>query len=192
MNVESLVCNKAELAERLKCSLPTLDAWLRGDPDFPVKQRGSNGVAWQFVLTDVIAYLRRQDEEAQRAIDERKSLFEQFRLPLDEIASPEAEGLTPQQRAALALARQREHDLALAAGQVVMASDMREAYRRVFRAFGRFFDGMPAQLGRMHNLPDPVVRSIRAQVDEQRRNLVRDLGDELRAEAEPQRELEHA
>jgi len=185
MAPEALVCNKVELAEHLKCSLPTLDALLRryGD-DFPVRRKGSNGIAWEFVLADVIAFLKAEREAEQHAADERAQLFEQFRLPLDELAAPEAEGMTPQQRASLALARQREHELALQTGQVVLASEMVEADRRMWKSLGRFLDSLPNQLARLHNLPDPVVRSMRAMIDEQRRLLVRELGGELLAEAQ--------
>ena len=187
VSIETLVCNKLELAERLKCSRPTLDALLRRYPDFPVEQRGATGSAWQFKLVDVFAFLKAKKEEAVRAGAERASLFEQFRLPLDDLASPEAEGLSPQQRAALALARQREHDLALAAGQVVLAHEVAASDRTAWRNLGRFLDGLPAQLARFHNLPDAVVRSMRAQIDEERRKFVRETTADLLAEGAARR-----
>lgn len=185
---DPLILNKIELAEQLRCSRPTLDALMRRFPDFPVYRRGATGITWGFVLADVFAFLKAQKDAAARADAERAALFEQFRLPLDDLAAPEAEGLSPQQRAALALARKREHDLALAAGQVVLASEVASADRFAWRNLGRFLDGMPAQLARFHNLPDPVVRSMRAMIDEERRKFVRDTAADLLAEGAARRD----
>lgn len=180
MDALPLVCNKRELAEKLSLSVPTIDALLsRHGDEFPVRQRGSNGIPWEFDLPDVIAFLRHKDEDETRAIAERRQAFEQFRLPLDDLASPEAEGLSPQQRNALSLARMREHELALAVGQVVRASEVEDSYRTLFRTLGRAFDTLPGQLARKFGLPDAVARAVREWLDEQRRQIVRTATDDL-------------
>jgi phage terminase Nu1 subunit (DNA packaging protein) len=180
-----LTVNKRELAKILECSLPTLDKLIDRYADLPIEARGSNGVEWQFDPAKVVAFLKAKDAEEAHAADERRSLFEQFKLPIDEVAAAgEDAGLSPAQRAQMALARSREHELALKVGMVVPRSDSRQAFDQVIRGLGRFLDTLPTTLQRFHNLPDAVVRSIRAQIDEQRRLFVAEFRGELLAEAE--------
>jgi phage terminase Nu1 subunit (DNA packaging protein) len=177
---EQLIVNKRELAFRvLECSLPTVDALLARYPDFPVRKRGSNGIEWEFLPQDVVGFLQRKRREDEQAGADRNQLFEQFKLPIDELAGEEAEGLSPNQRAALAQARLREHELALKSGMVIPASEVRQQYASLLRSVAKFLDTLPNQLGRAHGLPEPVIRAMRQSIDEQRRNFVRDLDTEL-------------
>lgn len=181
---QSLIVNKRELAKILECSLPTLDNLIDRYSDFPVLQRGSNGIEFQFGAAAVIEFLRAKTEEEAHAADERRSLFEQFKLPIDEVAGGEGADLAPAQRAQMALARSREHELALKVGMVLPRSDHRQACDLLVRGVGQFLDQLPTQLARFHNLPEAVVRSMRSMIDEQRRAFVAQFTDELRAEAE--------
>lgn len=176
-----LIVNKRELAFRvLECSLPTVDALLERYADFPVQRRGSNGIEWEFVAADVVEFLQRKRREDEAAGAQRSQLFEQFKLPIDELAGPDdATAITPNQRAALAQARLREHELALKAGLVVPTSEARQQYQVLLQQLGKFLDTLPQQLGRQHALPEMVVQSMRRSLDEQRRSFVAEFAAEL-------------
>jgi phage terminase Nu1 subunit (DNA packaging protein) len=49
-----MIVNRQDLAAAMGVSLPTVDRWVRDG--CPVKQRGRKGIAWEFVLGDVIAW----------------------------------------------------------------------------------------------------------------------------------------
>lgn len=172
--------NKKELAKRvLKCSLPTLDALIERYPDFPVEQRGSNGVEWRFDAEAVTAYLAGQREAAQRELEAKQELFQQFSLPIDEIAPDESKGLTPRQRADMARARKLEREEALEVGQLVLRDAWRGQLERAVAALARRLDSLPGQLGQAHGLPDEVVRAVRQTVEDWRRNLMREIEAQL-------------
>jgi phage terminase Nu1 subunit (DNA packaging protein) len=182
--MDPLICNKRELAFKvLHCSLPTVDALLERYSDFPVKTRGSNGVPWEFVAADCVEFLQRKKTEETAASEaqsaERLGFFEQFKLPIDDVAGEEAAKLTPAQRAQMAQARLREQELGVKTGQLVPVGDVRRQYADLFRSIGQFLDTLPGQLGRAHGLPETVIRAMRQSIDEQRRNFVRDLDAKL-------------
>jgi phage terminase Nu1 subunit (DNA packaging protein) len=183
MAAAELIVNKRELAFRvLECSLPTVDALLERYPDFPVQRRGSNGIEWEFVAADAVAFLQKKRREDEAAGAQRSQLFEQFKLPIDELAGPDDAAITPNQRAALAQARLREHDLALKAGLVVPTAEARQQYQALLQRLGKFLDTLPQQLARQHALPEMVVQSMRRQLDEQRRAFVAEYAAELAGE----------
>lgn len=175
-NSHDLIVNKRELARQiLKCSLPTLNDLIERYPDFPVELRGSNGVEWQFDAARVTKFLEDQREAEQRDSVARSELFKQFSLPIDEIAGDEAAGMSPTQRAALARARMAERKLALESGFLLQAAETRQALQTTLARFGKFLDGLPAELGRQFGLPDDVTVAMRSRIDEQRRQIVREL-----------------
>lgn len=54
-------------------SLPTVNTWVRDG--CPVKQRGAKGLAWEFVLPEVVAWWgNRQREAAGGAVDDIKEI----------------------------------------------------------------------------------------------------------------------
>jgi phage terminase Nu1 subunit (DNA packaging protein) len=63
--------NKEELAAALKISLPTLTKWITNDPEFPIVDRGSKGIAWQFDLGDVRSHLARKKVAAKGSLDDQ-------------------------------------------------------------------------------------------------------------------------
>jgi phage terminase Nu1 subunit (DNA packaging protein) len=170
-----LVVNKRELARALKVSLPTLNELVERYPDFPVKARGSNGVGWEFELEIVIEFLRAKDEAARQAETERAALFKQLELPVDKHAIMPIGELSPTQRRQLAEARSKERKLAIEMGLLVEVPKMRQDLQLAIGRLGRFFDTLPTQIAREHNLPEEVMRSIRRRLDDQRRSFVEEL-----------------
>jgi phage terminase Nu1 subunit (DNA packaging protein) len=172
-----LLVNKRELATLLKVSLPTLSEMMRRYADFPVERGGGTGAAYAFDAAKVRAFVAAKRADEERASVERAALFEQFRLPVDEVAGEEAKGLTPAQRFALAKARQTEQKLAREAGFLVLASEVRKGGARVLAQLGAFLDVLPESVCRDLELGPEVALAMRARIDRARERFV----DELRA-----------
>ncbi|GBQ69693.1 phage DNA packing protein [Ameyamaea chiangmaiensis NBRC 103196] len=88
----AMTVNKRELARLLRVSLPTLTSWLDKWPEFPVVERGTNGVNWQFSVDDVVTFLSdRQAEEQARKADRDEELMKlQLTLDLGLKSEPES------------------------------------------------------------------------------------------------------
>lgn len=57
-----MIVNRQELSQAMGISLPTVDRWIRDG--CPVKQRGTKGVAWEFMLPDVVAWWGERQRQA--------------------------------------------------------------------------------------------------------------------------------
>lgn len=177
--------NLDEMATTLRVSLPTLRAWIKRHPDFPIIAEGRNGVPWQLDPAAVIAFIKqkRDDEAASKA--ERDDLLAQISLPIEDLL-PEAErALTPAERLKLAQAMSKEDEVARQRGFLVLTSDMRTRLTDAWTPLAQFLTTLPGQLGRRHNLPDAVVRDMRRAIETQQRELHRRLKDLLGPGAPP-------
>jgi phage terminase Nu1 subunit (DNA packaging protein) len=181
---DRLLVNKSQLATILKCSLPTLAKLLEDYPDLPVVTRGGLGAEWVFDAGEVTRYLEERRAAERRAAEQQTELFKQFSLPIDDAPEMQAgQGLTPKQRRDIAGARLIERKLAQETGQLVTKSELRMALNTMIGGLGRFLDTLPGQIGRRHGLPDEVVASMRARIDDQRRLFVEEMQKLLRADA---------
>jgi len=179
-NIGRVLVNKRELAKRiLKCSLPTLTDLIDRYEDFPIEQRGANGIEYMFDAELVVEFLRGKREEETRltaeAAAERAEYFKQFSLPIDDIAPEEARGLTPTQRQALAKARLIERKLALESSLLVSMAELRQDLTIPMQMLGKFLDTLPTQVGADLNLPEEAQRAMRSRIDEARRAFVREV-----------------
>ncbi|MTK12693.1 MAG: terminase small subunit [Clostridiaceae bacterium] len=179
-----LLVNKRELATQiLKCSLPTVASLMDKYPDFPVHQRGANGVEWLFDAVAVTEFLEQKREEDRRASEAKSEFFKQFSLPIDNGTAPGATELTPSQRMAMAKARREERKLALETGMLISKAEMRQVLTGSMAKLGRFLDTLSGQVAKRHALPEEVARSMRSFIDEQRRVFVTEIKEVLEAEA---------
>jgi phage terminase Nu1 subunit (DNA packaging protein) len=94
--------NKQELADILRCALPTLDRLMaRYGDSFPVVQHGAKGREYRFDPEAVISFVQAREAERRATDAQRDELMAQFTIPGIE---PAAAGLKPSDQLALARA----------------------------------------------------------------------------------------
>ncbi len=184
--------NLEEMAEKLRISLPTLRKMMRRYDDFPVVAEGSNGVPWQLDPAAVIDFVQAKRDEEAAARGVRDDLLAQVSLPLEELQPETDRVASPAERLKIAQAMRVEDEVAKQRGFLVLTSDMRMRLTEAWTPLSQFLAGLPAQLGRRHNLPDAVVRDMRRAIEAQQRELHRKLKDLLSEDAAPPEEEEHA
>lgn len=177
--------NLEQMAEALRVSLPTMRKLLKRYPDFPVVARGSNGVPWQFDKAAGIAFIvaRRAEEAAAGAA--RDEVLAQISLPLEEVVAPEDRPVSASDRLKVAQAMLKEDDVARQRGFLVLKTEMRARLVDIWAPLNAALQAIPAKIGRRHNLPDSVVRDIRALISVEQRETHRRLVEILGAFAPP-------
>jgi phage terminase Nu1 subunit (DNA packaging protein) len=175
--------NKAELADLIRCSLPTLGKLIKKYPDLPVERRGRNGEQWQFDPDAVIAFLEAKRNEAAEQASARADLLDQFRLPIDDQAPAEDRSLSPTQQLAAVKTRMLLAKEAREAGMLVPVSDVRMALTSAVSGLAQAHDGFTNRIGRRHNLPRAVMDEIAKDLSETRTAFVRALGPFTPADA---------
>jgi phage terminase Nu1 subunit (DNA packaging protein) len=173
------IVNMEEMADILRISIPTLKRLMKRYPDFPVVARGSNGVPWQFDADAVIAFVRARREAEAAASAERDADLAQISLPLEEAVPPEERALSASDRLKNAQAMLKEDEVARQRGFLVLTSEMRQRLAPAWAELGQSLQAMPATLGRRHNLPDAVVRDMRAMIAAKQREIHATLQDLL-------------
>jgi phage terminase Nu1 subunit (DNA packaging protein) len=148
--VTDAVVNKAQLAAAFSTSETTIDKWMRRK-GFPVVAGGSNGVAYQFRLSEVWAW--REAQKAQDAAHQRavETAVHQLRMVLRNVEDDDSDlALSPRERRDeyeaearyLATARQRRELVPTA-----------EVLALLETLFGMIRDGLDAH-------PDRVAREL--------------------------------
>lgn len=180
--VRAVIVNKRELAKILGCSEPTIYSLMERYSDFPIEERGTNGKAYAFDAEKCTAFLRQKRQEEERAAAERLTLFDQFTFDLEpeEPARP-GSGLSPSQQLSLIRVKREERKMAMEAGELVMMRGVLATLSETVAEFGRFLDGLPALLQRQHNLPEGVIREVRATIENRRAAWYADLERKFKA-----------
>ena len=176
---EPVLVNKAELAEALGVSLPTIGALLKRYPDMPVVEPGTNGSAWKFDLVAVTAFVAERKAEEARGKTARSDLLAQFSLPIDDITPDFDQALKPAERLALARARAAERDLALKSGLLTPTTEVRTALNTAFTKLSADLRTFLRQVSREHGWPDAVLRRHEAELAETQTRFVRDAAHYL-------------
>jgi phage terminase Nu1 subunit (DNA packaging protein) len=171
--------NKAELADVLGVSLPTISALIRRYPDLPIVRRGTNGEAWQFDPLAVRTFIAAQKAEEARSEAARSELLAQFSLPIDDITPDSDKRLAPEQRAKLAEARLKEHRLARESGLLVPTTEVRQALTTAFARLNKDFTAFLRGLAREHSWPEPILRRHEAELADAQRRFVAQAADYL-------------
>lgn len=171
--------NLEQMADALRVSLPTMRKLVKRYEDFPVVARGSNGVPWQFDPAAVVAFVRDQRAAEAAANAAKDELLAQISLPLEEAVPPEERALSASDRLKNAQAMMKEDEVARQRGFLVLTSEMRQRLAPAWTELSQFLQSLPATLGRRHNLPDAVVRDMRAFISAQQRATHAKLQDLL-------------
>ncbi|MBW4089910.1 MAG: terminase small subunit [Proteobacteria bacterium] len=172
-----MTVNKAELAHILRVSLPTLTRWiLKYGPDFPVLERGTNGRDYAFDASAVSAFLRAQQEAQAASREEKDEQLAQLRLSID-IPGVEAppKATSPKEELDAWRLRRIQREEAVAAGALVPAASVRDAFRTVFARLSRDGQAFIRQVGREQRWPDPYIREMERRWGEQQRASVAGL-----------------
>lgn len=179
------LANLDQMAEALRISLPTMRKLLRRYPELPIVSRGTNGQAWQFDPAAVIAFVREQRAAEAAANAAKDELLAQISLPLEEAVPPEERGLSASDRLKNAQAMLKEDEVARQRGFLVLTSEMRQRLAPAWAEMSQSLQALPATLGRRHNLPDAVVRDMRAMIAAKQREIHAKLQDLLGAPPPP-------
>ncbi len=166
---------KRELCEKLKWSRPTLDARLKADPNFPVKQVGGRGGGWVFDVQAVRSYLLGapagelplgpEVEEAAGAAPERDLVVSPHRRMEH---SGEASAT---QRLKNAQADAVEDKLRRSRGELIEAAEAREVMSIIMAEFKSFLGELPGVIGKEFDLSDRVQHGIRLKVEAAQRSV---------------------
>ncbi len=179
--------NLEEMAAHLRITRPTLTAWMKRWPTFPVEQRGNSGSPYQFDAGDVVEFVtaRKREEDEGKAL--HAAAVEEFQrgLPL-----PPGESalvtLSPKQQSealkAMLLRQQVDREERRAAqerGELVRAADVREVLANAYVRFSRSLPTAIRNAGREANLPEAVVAKLIRAVEAAQREFVRASAEHL-------------
>ncbi|PYD57466.1 DNA packaging protein [Komagataeibacter xylinus] len=176
--------NKRELANRLRISLPTLTNWLDRWPEFPVVERGRNGVSWTFHLDDVLAFLtaRREEEAAKEAGRDAELMKLQMALWPEPVAQPSAQRIPIKERLDLARLQDLQMKQAKEAGKLVNAEELQDLFTSVFGRLGRDINVFIRQLGREQSWPDAMIRQAESKLADMQRTAVQKVLDDMKVD----------
>lgn len=153
---EEKTVGKAGLAARLGWTRERLDRYLHQHPEFPVVQRASKGIAWQFDVEAALAYVANVDAKPK-----------------------EAGELTPRARREIAQAEAIERKNRLEAGELVELGPLRDDLTTMFSELGKSFDDLGGEIVKRLGLPEESHRVIQELIDERRRMMIAAMEDYL-------------
>ncbi|GCE81713.1 phage DNA packing protein [Komagataeibacter oboediens] len=176
--------NKRELANRLRISLPTLTSWLDRWTDFPVVERGRNGVSWTFHLDEVLAFLtaRREEEAAKEADRDAELMKLQLTLWPEPVAQPASTRIPIKEQLDLARLQDLQMKQAERAGKLVNAEEVQDLFTSVFGRLGRDINVFIRQLGREQSWPDVMIRQAESKLADMQRTAVQKLLKDMKAD----------
>jgi len=181
----SVLVNKRELARRLGVSLPTMGALIDRYQDFPVVERGTNGVEWKFDLATVIAFVQAQREAEAASKAARDEQLAQLVLPLDlQPAEIPAPGLSFRDQLAAVELRAKLRKEAIEAGGLVRVVDVENDLTIMLGTWRAALRDFLRQMAREQNWSDELARVYEARLAKLQEKLV-DQAPELLATASP-------
>ncbi len=150
--------NKAELAQILGVSLPTIAAYLvRYGDMFPILERGSRGRDYWFDHEAVVDFLQGRRAADAEADSDRQAAIRQFALPFGHNGGPPLQPEIPHRPAdllALMKVRKLHREEAYACGLLVKAADVGASIAELLRELNRHQHQMVRQFGRQEGLSD--------------------------------------
>ena len=166
--------NKAQLAEALGWSLPTVDAKIRRG--LPVAAEGKNGRAYAFYLSQASAWLKAEEKKEAELLERQREQVAAMQTEMN-LQGGEASGAHA--IADLGL-RERLLDIGKkerleneARGELCRAADVRQTLRELLGFVSDRLQSLPDYLERSAGLPPDAAGQISALVDEWHNELHR-------------------
>ncbi|MBN3848361.1 terminase small subunit [Paraburkholderia sp. Ac-20342] len=180
----SVGLSKRELCALLGWSRPTLDHRLEIDRLFPVLQRGSRGVQWQFEGAAVMRYLSpsKGDGKTDTPFDAEDGGNIDPSASVGRRAVHEGEQTARQRRDAVQ-AEILEDKLRRDRGELVQAEIMRQVITKMLVHLGKGLDRLSDQVVEKLGLPESSADSIRELTDDLRVTMVAELNVLLEPES---------
>lgn len=189
------IVGKKELAAALAWGRMRLDRRLASDANFPVVSRGDQSGGWKFDLDDVLRHLgvdaaqqhadAPSENPSARPTAKRPASPAIDRAQLAAVIAPplpaaqprksahHAGEATARQRMDDARARKLEREEAVAAGELLVASEVRQRLATIMISLAHDLDGLPEQLIKDLELKDDAAPGIRARMDAIRTEMVK-------------------
>ncbi|GAB6854188.1 terminase small subunit [Asaia astilbis] len=188
-----IALNKAEMAKRLKVSLPTMTNWLDRWPDFPVIERGTNGKSWRFDPHAVFDFLAERREEEQSKISGRDEQLERLQLQFDDLFQPKEQprslgGVSAKEQIDIWRLRELKRKEAERCGKLVVADQMQDMFSSAFATLSRESGVFLRRLAREQDWPEAVLRKAEADLASMQRKTVNAVLDTLKQEADTDHE----
>lgn len=192
--VEDAVVNRAQLADALAVSEPTIDRYRKDG--MPVLVEGTNGQAYQFQLSDCWAWLQARTDE-KKVLDERAAhSVRQLRLEVIGGTVGDSEmALTPKERQALYDVEFSYNRLARERGDLVPLAEVTELLDHVLSTIRSTLTGRPDRLSRDAALTGRQAEQAVVVTDDVLAEMHRTLGAYVatkRDEAEAQPDAQEA
>ena len=171
--------NKAQVAEAMGWSLPTVDAKIRRG--MPVAITGTNGRAYAFYLSQVKAWVEQQEALAAELAERQAAQVRDMQLAMN-LTGGDAEApvqLDPRMRNEALQAELQHIKVARLRGELCEAAAVREAMYRLVAFVADRLQSLPDYLERRAALKPEVVAMIAQAVDDWQAQLAADAQREL-------------
>lgn len=150
MSDEKYHVNLTDLGELTGISATTLRKLIARHADFPVLERGSNGVPYRFDVRDVKAWLDHHQSEKDAATEAHRDELAALQLELygPPVDDEPVTRLTAQQRQQLAAAKYRENELSKQQGLLVRADEIEATLEAAFAILRKDMQALVDQIAR--------------------------------------------
>lgn len=186
---ERYLVNKAQLSQILGVSESTLTKWIAAYADFPVENRGSHGVAYEFDVRKVKAWIDRHEAEAEGARQAEQERVAQLKLEFigDDGLGLGEEGrkLTPKEEQELIAARMAALRLSREQGQILNRADVEESIGEAFRVFREEVEALPQKMAREFALSRQDINWLDTELAAALQRLANRLRDEAAYRDQP-------
>ena len=180
---KKLIVNRAELAEMLDVTEPTIDKHMK-QPGFPVHEKGRNGVSYKFKLYAVLTWwIKRAEAEAKAEAVRQKGLKQiRFELQGGESAIPDGLSLTEQKTALELMSKSRAE--AERQGQLVPIAEIRLVFEELLLGISSFFRNLPYAMDDGEVLSQDQIAKLITMSEDQQVQLHDILNDILNSNAD--------
>jgi hypothetical protein len=173
---ETIIVNKRELAHMAKVAERTVDRWIQDG--CPIVKGGSNGIAYEFDLAQVLAWRQEIQDSAEAEAEARQERLAQLELTLpggnvspDEpgvLGSKEKSDYYDSQLKFIKLETQR--------GSLLERADVEGDYQAIFGLMRQRLIAFPMLLKRVIDISPDQVKAVDIEV----RLLLRELAQQIR------------